>query len=292
MNFRLSLAHLGMLDATPPVLVQAAHAAGFSGVGIRLAPARLGEAPFPMGVGGQMLRETLARLKDAGLCVHDIEIVRIKPGFDAVALAGVLDSAQALGARCLMVNVDDADTARAADSIGALAERARPHGLALGLEFMVYTAMPSLAAARQMVAASKRDNVRVVVDALHFFRAGSVPADLRAEGAEGAAGVKAAEGTEAAGPIDRHFMQLNDAPAQRHPGLSAAEEGRAHRLFAGEGELPVAQLLQHLAPGARLSVEAPSAIRSATLTPHARAALAFQTTLRFLQRHGHAHEPR
>jgi sugar phosphate isomerase/epimerase len=288
MNFRLSLAHLGMLDATPPVLVQAAHAAGFSGVGIRLAPARLGEAPFPMGVGGQMLRETLARLKDTGLCVHDIEIVRIKPGFDAAALAGILDSAQALGARCLMVNVDDADTARAADSIGALAERARSHGLALGLEFMIYTAMRSLAAARQMVAASKRDNVRVVVDALHFFRAGGVPADLRAEGAESAEGT---EGTDPADPIDRHFMQLNDAPVQRHPGLSAAEEGRAHRLFAGEGELPVAQLLPHLAPGARLSVEAPSAIRSATLTPHARAALAFQTTLRFLQRHGHAHEP-
>lgn len=285
MNFRLSLAHLGMLDATPPVLVQAAHAAGFSGVGIRLAPARLGEAPFPMGVGGQMLRETLARLDDTGLCVHDIEIVRIKPGFDAAALAGVLDSAQALGARCLMVNVDDADTARAADSISALAERARPYGLALGLEFMVYTAMRSLAAARQMVAASKQDNVRAVVDALHFFRAGGVPADLREEGAE------SSEAADPADPIDRHFMQLNDAPAQRHPGLSPAEEGRAHRLFAGEGELPVAQLLAHLAPGARLSVEAPSAIRSATLTPHARAALAFQTTLRFLQRHGHAHEP-
>lgn len=282
MNFRLSLAHLGMLDATPPVLVQAAHAAGFSGVGIRLAPARLGEAPFPMAVGSGMLRETLATLNDCGLCVHDIEIVRIKPGFDAAALAGVLDSAQALGARCLMVNVDDADAARAADSIGALAERARPHGLALGLEFMVYTALRSLAAARRMVAASKWDNVRVVVDALHFFRAGGVPADLREE---------SAEGTEGADLIDRHFMQLNDAPAQRHPGLSAAEEGRAHRLFAGEGELPVAQLLAHLAPGARLSVEAPSAIRSATLTPHARAALAFQTTLRFLQRHGHAHEP-
>ena len=79
MSFGLALAHLGMLDATPPVLVEAAHAAGFGGVGIRLSPARLGEVPFPMGVGGAMLRETQARLHDLGMHVHDIEIVRISP---------------------------------------------------------------------------------------------------------------------------------------------------------------------------------------------------------------------
>ena len=269
MSFGLALAHLGMLDATPPVLVEAAHAAGFGGVGIRLSPARLGEVPFPMGVGGAMLRETRARLHDLGMHVHDIEIVRIKPGFDASSLAGVLDSAQALGARCVMVNVDDSDAARAADSIGALAERARPHGLVLGLEFMVYTAMRSLQAAQQMAVASKSDGVRIVIDALHFFRSGAVPHDMG--GAH----------------IDRHFMQVNDAPAQRHPGLSAAEEGRAHRLYPGEGGLPVAQLLAHLAPDALLSVEAPSAIRTATLDAHARAALAFRTTTQFLQRSGH-----
>jgi sugar phosphate isomerase/epimerase len=269
MSFGLSLAHLGMLDAAPPQLVEAAHAAGFRGVGIRLGPARLGEVPFPMGAGSAMLRETLARLRDLGMRVHDIEVVRIRPGFDADSLAGVLESAQALGARCLMVNVDDSDAARAADSIGALAERAQPHGLALGLEFMVYTAMRSLQAAQQMAAASKSDAVRIVIDALHFFRSGAVPDDMR--GAH----------------VDRHFMQINDALAQRHPGLSAAEEGRAHRLFPGEGELPVAQLLPHLAPDALLSVEAPSAIRSATLDAHARAALAFRATTNFLQRSGH-----
>ncbi|MDQ0606525.1 sugar phosphate isomerase/epimerase [Variovorax sp. W1I1] len=269
MSFGLSLAHLGMLDAAPPQLVEAAHAAGFGGVGMRLSPARLGEVPFPMEVGGAMLKETLARLHGLGMRVHDIEIVRIKPGFDAGALTGVLDSAQALGARCLMVNVDDSDLSRAADGIGALAERARRHGLALGLEFMVYTAMRSLESAQQIAIASKSDNVRIVIDALHFFRSGAVPQDM------------------ASAHVDRHFIQINDALAQRHPGLSAAEEGRAHRLCPGEGQLPVAQLLAHLAQDALLSVEAPSAIRTATLDPHARAALAFRTTTNFLQRSGH-----
>ncbi len=272
MSFELSLAHLGMLDAPPPLLVEAAHAAGFRGVGIRLHPARPGEQPFPMHVSGAMMRETLARMRDLGMTVHDIEIVRIKPDFDVRRLAGVLASAQALGARRLMVNVDDVDFGRAARNIGLLADQAQLHGLGLGLEFMVYTAARSLRVARELAEASGSNAVRVVVDALHFFRAGCVPEDMTGS------------------RIERHFMQINDAPARRHPGLSAGEEGRAHRLFAGEGELPVDRLLPQLAAGAILSVEAPSAIRMATLDVHERAVAAYRTTHHFLQGHGHGHE--
>jgi len=272
MNFRLSLAHLGMLDASPPRLIEAAHAAGFCGVGVRLNPARPGESPFPMQVGGAMLHETLARVRDLGVCVHDVEVVRIKPGIDAGSLEGVLASAQELGARRLMVNVDDSDPSRAAHHLARLAERAHAHGLALGIEFMVYTAARSLTVAHRLVEASGSDAVGIVVDALHFFRAGCVPEDM------------------AHPRIDRGFMQINDAPAQRHPGLSPAEEGRAHRLFPGEGALPLHRLLPYLSPGAILSVEAPSAIRTATLDVRARAVAAWQATHHFLLGNGHDHE--
>lgn len=272
MTFRLSLAHLGMLDASPPLLVEAAYAAGFRGVGIRLNPSRPVELPFPMQVGGAMLRETLACIRDLGVTVHNVEVVRIRPGFDAGSLAGVLASAQQLGARRMIVNVDDADLARAARGIGLLAEHARAHGLSLGLEFMVYTAARSLDVARRLAEAAGGDAVRIVVDALHFFRAGCVPEDM-------------------SDPcIDRDFLQINDACGQRHPGLSAGEEGRAHRLFPGEGELPVHQLLPSLSPGAILSIEAPSAIRMATLDVRARAAAAWRATHDFLQGHGHGHD--
>jgi len=272
MNFRLSLAHLGMLDASPPLLIEAAHAAGFRGVGLRLNPARPGESPFPMQVGGAMLRETLARMRDLGVGVHDVEVIRITPGFDADSLEGVLASAQELGARLLMVNVDDVDLSRAAHHIARLAERAHAHGLALGLEFMVYTAARSLAVARELLDAAGSETVGILVDALHFFRAGCAPEDM-------------------ADPrIDHGFMQINDAPAHRHPGLSASEEGRAHRLFPGEGALPLHCLLAYLSPGAILSVEAPSAIRMATLDARSRAAAAWQATHHFLLGNGHDHE--
>jgi sugar phosphate isomerase/epimerase len=269
MNFRLSLAHLGMLDAPPPLLVDCAAAAGFTGVGLRLAPARPGEQPFPMTVGSPMFRETQARMQDTGLSVSDVEVVRIRPGFDAEAFAPMFESAQALGACWVVTNVDDPDVGRATESLGRLSALAGRFGLAVRLEFMVYSATRDLAEASALVSGCGHADTRVLLDALHFFRAGHAAHDM------------------AYHPMARDFAQINDGPARRHPGLAASEEGRAHRLLPGEGELPLAPLLESLDDGALLSVESPSAIRTALLDPRARAALAWRTTHDFLERSGH-----
>jgi sugar phosphate isomerase/epimerase len=269
MNFRLSLAHLGMLDAPPPMLVDCAAAAGFSGVGLRLAPARPGEQPFPMAVGGPMFRETTARMHDAGLTVSDVEVVRIRPGFDAHAFEPMFESAQALGARWVVTNVDDTDVDRATESLERLSALAARFGIAVRLEFMVYSATRDLTAASALVRGCGHRDTRVLLDALHFFRAGHAAPDM------------------ASHPMARDFAQINDGPPRRHPGLAASEEGRAHRLLPGEGDLPLAPLLEALDDGALLSVEAPSAIRTAQLPPRDRAALAWRTTHDFLQRSGH-----
>lgn len=275
MSFNLSLAHLTVLDATPPQVVEVARAAGFARVGLRLNPARLGEAPHPMKPGSPMLRETLARLKGLDVVVDDVEIIRIKPDFSVDHYAAVLESAQQLGARLLMVNVDDPDMNRAAQNIGKLADRAQAHRLLVGVEFMMYTAARSLSLARQLVAGSGHSAVHIIIDALHFFRSGASVADLGADVGAGAS------------EILRKHVQINDAPTSRHPGLSAGEEGRAHRLFPGEGELPLAELLKQIDFNAVLSVEAPSAIRSSTMTPSARAQLAYTTTKEFLNQNGY-----
>src|SRR4051794_41464770 len=61
----LSLGHLTFVDVAPPDLVDLASAADFGAVGLRLAPARDGEAPWPMlgdDAASPMLRETRRRL--------------------------------------------------------------------------------------------------------------------------------------------------------------------------------------------------------------------------------------
>ena len=77
---QLSLAHLTVLDTTPPELVSVAAAAGFHAVGIRLtAPPSVGVPPYDILSEGPLLRDTLARLKDTGITVLDTEFLRFEP---------------------------------------------------------------------------------------------------------------------------------------------------------------------------------------------------------------------
>jgi hypothetical protein len=63
-----SLAHLTVLDTTPPELVTVAASAGFRTIGIRLtATPSVGVPPYDILHEGPMLRETLARLADTGV---------------------------------------------------------------------------------------------------------------------------------------------------------------------------------------------------------------------------------
>lgn len=269
MAHRLSLAHLSLIDTTPPELVRAAGDAGFRSVGLRLHPARPGEAPHPMHEGSPMLAETRARMAALGVAVHDVEVLRLSPGFDASRLDALLAVAASLGARYVVVNGDDDNEARAAANLAALGERAARHGLRIGLEFMVYTAVPTLDAALRLVRAAAQPDVRVLVDTLHFFRSGATADQAVGEGL-----------------VARDFIQLSDAPAQRHPALSPGEEARAHRLLPGEGALALSDLLKLATADAVLSVEAPCAVRRHHLSPARRAELAYTMAQRW---HAHAH---
>ena len=74
----LSISPLTFLDASPPDQVSAAAAAGFNCVGLRVWSAP-DEAAHPLLADTALLRETLVRLRDAGLRVWDVELIRLRP---------------------------------------------------------------------------------------------------------------------------------------------------------------------------------------------------------------------
>src|SRR3989442_6527367 len=89
---QISLAHLTVLDTTPPELVAVAAAAGFRTIGIRLtATPSVGVPPYDILHDGPLLRETLRRLADTRVSVLDTEVLRLEPEQPVCVPAGFLE---------------------------------------------------------------------------------------------------------------------------------------------------------------------------------------------------------
>jgi sugar phosphate isomerase/epimerase len=240
----ISLAHLTVLDTTPPELVSVAAAAGFRTIGMRLtATPSVGVPPYDVLRDGPTLRETLLRLKDTGITVLDTEFLRFEVGEPVGIPEGFLEVSARLGATHVLVMSAEPEEARTLERFGELCDRAAPYGLGVGLEFAVYTGVRTLAQAAHVVAESKRANASVVVDALHFSRSGGLPAHLRE-----------------VDPSLFRYAQICDAgPDMPCPTDTPAliREARTGRLLPGEGGLPLAELVAALPEGVPLAVEAP-----------------------------------
>src|SRR6266545_2390004 len=224
---RISLAHLTVLDTTPPELVTVAAAAGFRTIGIRLtATPSVGIPPYDMLSEGPLLRETLQRLADTGVSVLDTEFLRFEPEHPVGVPEGFLEVSARLGARNVLVMSAEPEEARTVERFSELCDRAAGYGLHVCLEFAIYTGVRTLAHAAHVVARSRRSNASVLVDALHFSRSGGVPAHIAH-----------------VDPSLFRYAQICDAGADMPgPGDTPAlvREARTGRLLPGEGDLPLA----------------------------------------------------
>lgn len=240
MRRRVSLAHLGFLDVSPPDLVATAAEAGFDAVGLRISPADRTDRPFPLHGDAALLRRTRQRMEITGVSVLDVEVVRLDGAIDAEALDPVIDTAAELGASYLVVNSSDPEPTRLAEQFERLCVAAEAAGLLPALEFVPYSAVRTLADAVAIVHSGLGG---ILVDALHLYRSGGSPGDL--------AGVTG---------VCLPYLQICDAPLSAPggglPGL--VHESRHRRLPPGEGELALPELLSVLPHGCPVSVEAPS----------------------------------
>jgi sugar phosphate isomerase/epimerase len=240
----ISLAHLTVLDATPPELVTVAADAGFRTIGIRLtATPSVGVPPYDILSDGPLLRETLRRLADTGVSVLDTEFLRFEPEIAKGIPDGFLEVSARLGARNVLVMSAEPDESRTVERFCELCDHAAAYGLNVGLEFAIYTGVRTLAHAAHVVARSRRANASVLIDALHFSRSGGVPAHVAQ-----------------IDPALFRYAQICDAgPDMPGPGDTPAliREARTGRLLPGEGVLPLAELVAALPASLPLAIEAP-----------------------------------
>ena len=267
MNMRsLSLAALTMLDVPPPEQVRIAALTGYSHVGLRLLPATPDDPNYDMLGDTPTVRETLAALRDTGIRVSDVEIVRLTPDFSLDALQPFLETAARLEAQQVLVAGNDGEIRRSADNLARLAQAGEAYGLTMNLEPMPWTQMRTLADAQALIAASGQNNVGILVDAIHFWRTG-----------------ESLDTLATLAPQQLNYMQLCDAPALIPTDTQELiYQARSARKVPGEGGLDLHGLMAALPSTLPVSLEVPLAGAQGALPAQQRAQLLFNAAQSFL----------
>lgn len=239
----LSLCPLTIIRATHRDMVAAAAAGGFASVGLRLIAPRPGDPVHPLVGDSRAIRDLRQFMDDHGVGLFDIESLWLSPITDPAAARPALEACAALGGRYVLAAGNDPDWPRMVANFAAICALAAEHGLRVGIEPTSYCVIRTLAQADALLREAQADNAGILVDALHFVRAGGRIADLAALAPERFAYVQICD-AQASAPAD-------DA------GLMA--EARSGRLLPGEGDLPLDAMLDALPPGLPIGVEAPTA---------------------------------
>ena len=252
MKRAIGLAALTVLELPHHEQVSVAAQAGYSHVGLRLAPVAGQPHNYPFDVA-----EVERRLADTGVVVLDVEVFRLAPQTKVEDFETVMASAQRLRATELLVHGADAEEARLIDTFGRLCDLAARYGLAANLEPMPWVDISNVAKALRILEGAARENSGLLVDAIHFFRAGDTPPALASVGRS-----------------RLRYMQLCDARPERPSEMQEIiRQARSDRLFPGEGGLNLRGLMRALPADVPISLEVPYAKPMSSLE-RARRALA------------------
>lgn len=241
MKHDYSLAHLTVLSLTPPEMVDVAARAGYEYVGLRLTRVTPEEPLYDLAHDRALMRETKVRLAGTGVRVHDIELFRMDPTLDAESFLPVLDATAELGAKHIIAQLPDPDRARATARFATLCDLAQPLGIFVSLEFPHWTETGNLSEAVKVVRAVQKGNAGILIDMLHMCRSRSSLDELQALPREWL-----------------RFAHVCDAPREVPPTMaSIIRTARDERLFPGEGECGVREILARMPQDIPYALEIP-----------------------------------
>lgn len=265
---KISLSFLTVFDVGPVEAVRIAAATGYDMVGLRILPAAPGaEQDYPLLYDDSLLKEVSSAMKETGVVVADVEIVRLGKENDWDLFDRFCDRCAALGARHVLVAGDDPEKDRLVGSMRRFCEMAGERALTADLEFMPWTGVPDLKAARAIVEATGCANAGVLVDALHFDRSATTLEEV------------------AALPRQRiNYVQFCDGAVPYDETTSGLiQVARGERLLPGFGGIDLVSLTRIIPDDVPIAVEVPHTASAAKIDARGRAALAREATLGILR---------
>ena len=147
----LALSPTTLPDTPPLEYVEAAAAAGYDAVGLRLSRSPL--FPFhPVAGNAGLVRELKRALARSRLGVLDILSFYLQPVTNIEAFAAPLELGAELGARYALVAGDDSDGLRLRDNLARFCDLARPFGVTAAVEFAVIRPLATLGQTLRLLA--------------------------------------------------------------------------------------------------------------------------------------------
>jgi sugar phosphate isomerase/epimerase len=239
---KLALAPTTLPDTPALEYVEAAIAAGYEFVGLRLV--RSPAFPFHPVLGDPpLIRAIKARLADAPTRMLDIFSCYLQPATRVDDFEPALALGAELGARYVLVMGDDPERARVAETFTRFCALAARFGLTAAIEFAPTRPLGTLGQTVALIADTGVTNAVLCLDPLNLIRGG-----------DGAAALRAVD------PKLLPYAQITDGvlgPGEPDPAL-IGRMGPAQRRPLGEGDVPLRDILAVLPPGLPLSVELPA----------------------------------
>lgn len=239
---RLGVDHLTVFGMPPVQFVELAAAAGCDSVSLMTAQQDeiqpWGFPDWSLARDAGLRRDVAARLADLGIALELGECGVISPHQDVTALVPAIDAFCELGAARLNIATYEPDPTREADQVCRFAELARERGMPFCFEFSARIRPRTLDEQAALIERAGRPGAAILLDVMHFYRAGHVAADL-------------ARFDPALFP----YLQLCDGPMRGEPNYIA--EALHDRMVPGEGEMPVAEMLAALPADIVVSMELP-----------------------------------
>ncbi len=239
---RLSLDSLTLTDTQPQDVIRAAATAGFDVCSLWIQAPALYPSPL---LSPYKEKECAAILADTGMEVVALEVFDLY-GKDCIeAYKPQLELGARLGGKAaLTINYSNPDRGETAEILARFAEAASQYGLATNLEPVAGGKSQTLDEARSLIRASGAD-VGICFDPHHLIRSGGGLAEL-----------------QAIEPGLIRYVQVCDGPVPQPPEI-VATAAVCERLYPGDGDFPLIDLLRAAPRDVIVGIECPSLRRAA-----------------------------
>lgn len=241
-KIKLSLAFLSIPDVSPIDAIKIAADAKFDALSLRLLPATNKESKYPLLLDDKLAKQVKKNLKNYGLFLSDIKIIRIKPNFKLNDFKSIISRTCDLGCKNIITVGDDRDRTRLIENFTYLCESAERYDLTISLEALPWSSIPSIHDAFDVITKSKAENAKLILDALHFYRNEKNQGILRKIPANLFSVFQICDGTK---------TYKNDTKLIR-------DYARTQRLPPGEGELDLRKLIGYINKKTIISIEVPN----------------------------------